>query len=98
MKFEIELTDNARQDYLRLNARWRAIVKKAFETHLRYEPRKESRSRIKRLREVEWPEYRLRIDDLRVFYQVEENSVQILAIVLKEDAEEWLQTFGKRKT
>jgi len=34
---------------------------------------------------------------LRVFYQIEGQAVQILAIVLKEDAEEWLQTFGKRK-
>jgi mRNA-degrading endonuclease RelE of RelBE toxin-antitoxin system len=75
MKFEIEFTDNALQDYRHLDARWRAVVKDALETHLRHEPRKESKSRIKRLRELDWPEYRLRIDDLRVFYQIEGQAV-----------------------
>jgi mRNA-degrading endonuclease RelE of RelBE toxin-antitoxin system len=35
MKFEIEFTDNALQDYRNLDARWRAVVKDALETHLR---------------------------------------------------------------
>lgn len=95
MRFEIEFTDNALQDYRRLDAHWRALVKDAVEVHWRYEPSKESKSRIKRLRELKWPEYRLRIDEFRVFYQIENSSVQILAIVAKENAEEWLQTFGK---
>ncbi|HRQ39546.1 MAG TPA: hypothetical protein PLD25_16690 [Chloroflexota bacterium] len=42
MRFEIEFTDNALQDYHGLDARWRATVRDAVEVHLRYEPQKES--------------------------------------------------------
>ncbi|HEY3169898.1 MAG TPA: type II toxin-antitoxin system RelE/ParE family toxin [Thermoanaerobaculia bacterium] len=51
---------------------------------------KESRSRIKRLRGRRRPQYRLRIGDLRVFYDVAEERVEVLAIVSKEGAVEWL--------
>ena len=45
-----------------------------------------SKSRIKRLRGLSKPQFRLRIDDLRVFYDVAEKEVQILAIVPKAEA------------
>lgn len=95
MRYEIQFTDHALQDYLDLTARWRGMVKQAIETHLRHEPRRESKSRIKRLKGIDWPEYRLRVDELRVFYQVEGTVVQILAVVFKDEAEKWLTTFGK---
>ena len=34
------------------------------------------------------------VDDLRVFYDVEQDEVQVLAIVAKSDAEEWLKLVG----
>ncbi len=40
------------------------------------------------------PQYRLRIGELRVFYDVVGAEVQILAIVAKSDAESWLQKAG----
>ena len=56
----------------------------AIETHLRYEPEKVSKSRIKRLEGLEWPQYRLRIGDIRAFYDVfylhESGVVEVLAI------------------
>ena len=97
MRYEIDFTEHAVQDYARLSARWRAIVRDGIEAYLRHDPRKESKSRIKRLRDVDWPEYRLRVDEVRVFYQVEGSSVQILAVVFKDEAEAWLQTFGQPK-
>jgi mRNA interferase RelE/StbE len=36
------------------------------------------------------PQYRLRIDDVRVFYDIRESTVEILAIVIKSEAEKWL--------
>lgn len=45
---------------------------------------------IKRLRSLERPQYRLGIDEIRVFYDVTKTSVEILAIVSKEQAQEWL--------
>jgi mRNA-degrading endonuclease RelE of RelBE toxin-antitoxin system len=44
---------------------------------------------------VSKPQYRLRIGDLRVFYDVAEGVVEIVAIVTKDDAEEWLQRAGE---
>lgn len=55
---------------------------------------RESKSRIKRLRGMEKPEYRLRVGDVRVFYDVRNGEVEILGIVDKKDAEEWLRKGG----
>lgn len=95
MRYEIILTPQAIQDIQRLRARDRALVKNAIETHLRHEPNKISRSRIKRLRNLKQPQYRLRVDELRVFYDIEEMTVEILAVVSKAEAEAWLMEKGE---
>jgi mRNA interferase RelE/StbE len=95
MRFEILLAPQAVEDFERLRAVDRATVKDAIETHLRHDPTKISRSRIKRLRGLEQPQFRLRVDEMRVFYDVVERQVQILAIVHKADAAAWLEKVGK---
>ncbi len=65
-----------------------------MELHLRYEPTKLSKSRIKRLRGLEQPQYRLRLGEIRVFYDVTETEVQVLAIVSKAQAQAWLDQQG----
>ena len=67
----------------------------AIEEHLRHEPTKTSKSRIKRLRGLSRPQYRLRVGDVRVFYDVTKPTVEILAIVSKEEALEWLEKSGE---
>jgi mRNA-degrading endonuclease RelE of RelBE toxin-antitoxin system len=63
---------------------------------LRHQPTKASKSRIKRLRGLSYPQYRLRVgDDIRVFYDVTEEDVQVLAIVAKSDADAWLAKHGE---
>lgn len=94
MPFDIILAPEAAQDYRKLSARLRAIVRSALVTHLRHEPEKQSRSRIKRLRGIRKPQYRLRVDELRIFYDVVENRVEVLAIVPKSDASSWLKEWG----
>ena len=69
----------------------RATVKAAIETHLRHEPTKVSKSRIKRLRGLSRPQYRLRVEEVRVFYDVTDQEVQVLAIVTKPQAQAWLE-------
>ena len=54
-----------------------------------------SRSRIKRLRELSRPQYRLRVDEVRIFYDVAGDIVEILAIVPKSKAEAWLRKAGE---
>ena len=95
MRFEILLAPEAVEDLRRLKANVRATVKEALETHLRHEPTKTSRSRIKRLRGLSKPQYRLRVEDVRVFYDVTGSTVEVLAIVPKPEAESWLKQFGK---
>jgi mRNA-degrading endonuclease RelE of RelBE toxin-antitoxin system len=95
MRFEILLAPEAIEDLRRLKAKERSAVKEALETHLRHEPTKTSRSRIKRLRGMARPQYRLRVDEVRVFYDVSGSTVEILAIVPKPEAESWLAQFGR---
>lgn len=95
MRFEIELTDEAVADFKALKASARFTVKEAMEVHLRDEPERVSRSRIKRLREVSKPQFRLRVGDFRVFYDVAEGTVTVHAIVPKSEAASWLAQFGK---
>ena len=94
MKYEIVLTDTAKEHYRGLNALGRSLIKKGLKDHLAHEPMKLSRSRIKRLREMEHPEYRLRLDPYRVFYDVSSRAVVVLAIVPKDKTAEWLEEYG----
>jgi len=96
MRREIILAPEAVQDLRRLRANIRATVKDAIETHLRNEPTKVSRSRIRRLRGLSKPRFRLRVEDFRVYYDVTEKRVEVLAIVSKADSTEWLEKVGKK--
>ncbi len=72
------------------------MVTAAIEQHLRHQPTKVGKSRIKRLRGLSHPEYRLRVgDDLRVFYDVTQGAVQVLAIVSKSEVDAWLAKHGE---
>ena len=95
MRFEVVLAPGAVAGYRALPARRRAELRDALETHLRHEPRKVSRSRIKRLRGLRKPQFRLRVGDLRVFYDVTAESVEVLAIVAKAQAQRWLAEQGE---
>ena len=94
MPFVIVLAPEAVQDLKSLKANARADVRAALESHLRHEPKRVSRSRIKRLRGLRKPQYRLRVGEVRIFYDVTETTVEILAIVTKSEAQSWLALFG----
>ena len=72
-------------------------MNRLVEIHLRHELTKTSRSRIKRLRGLARPQYRLRVEEMRVFYDVSGSSVEVLAIVAKSEASKWLAQFGSPK-
>ena len=95
MRREIVFAPQAAGDEKRLRANERATVRDKIKQHLRHDATKTSRSRIKRLRGLKQPQYRLRVDDIRVFYDVTEETVEILAIVPKADAAAWLERYGK---
>jgi mRNA interferase RelE/StbE len=94
MRYRIIVAPDAVKELRRLPAGERSRVQAAIALHLGHEPTKVSRSRIKRLRGLEQPEYRLRVDDVRVFYDVKEDEVQVLGVVTKSDAQGWLDREG----
>ena len=96
IRYEIDLAPEAVDDYRNLDPRARAMVRNGIEAHLRHQPMRTSRSRIKRLRGLARPQYRLRLGEVRVFYDVVESRVQVLAIVEKSRAREWLERCGEK--
>ena len=87
MSYEIVLSPEAIEDLRNLKANIRSAVRDGIETHLRFEPTTVSKSRIKRLQGVARPQYRLR--------DVIDNTVEILGIVPKSEADNWLQQVGE---
>jgi len=94
MRYAIVLAPSAVHELQALPAHVRARVRDGLERYLRHEPTKVSKSRIKRLRGLSRPQFRLRIDDIRVFYDVTDATVQVLAIISKAQASEWLEERG----
>jgi mRNA interferase RelE/StbE len=95
MKYDIVLAPEAVEDWKNLKANMRTEVKEAIEQHLRHSPTKVSKSRIKRLRGLTHPKFRLRIRDIRVFYDVAERTVEVLAIIEKSESDKWLERHGE---
>jgi mRNA interferase RelE/StbE len=87
MRYDVVLAPDAAEAYRKLSAHIRSQGRDALELHLRHEPTKVSKSRIKRLRGVSRPQDRLRVDEIRVFYDVKETTVEILAILQKAAAQ-----------
>jgi mRNA-degrading endonuclease RelE of RelBE toxin-antitoxin system len=93
--FEIILAPAAASALKNLSVPIRTGVTRALAAHLAHEPTKVSKSRMKRLRGLSQPQYRLRVGDIRVFYDVTETEVQVLAIVTKAEAQSWLDEEGR---
>ncbi len=94
MRYEIVLAPEAARAFAALPAYRRAEMRDALERHLRHEPTRTSKSRIKRLRGLSQPQYRLRVGEVRVFYDVTTEAVEVLAIVTKAEAARWLVERG----
>jgi mRNA-degrading endonuclease RelE of RelBE toxin-antitoxin system len=64
-----------------------------IEKHLTFEPTRESKSRIRKLRGIQNPDYRLRIGDFRIFYAVDEEShrVSVLRVMHKKETAKYYQ-------
>jgi mRNA-degrading endonuclease RelE of RelBE toxin-antitoxin system len=97
MHHEIILAPGAVAELRALAANVRAEVRDAIDRHLRHQPTQVSKSRIKRLRGLRQPQFRLRVGEVRVFYDVSENRVEILAIISKQEAARWLAEFGAKE-
>ncbi len=93
-RYEIRLKPSAVRDMDRLRKYDAARVADGMEIHLGREPLKESKSRIKRLRGISDPDYRLRIGDYRVFYNVRGDQVDVLRVMHKNETHEYYEELG----
>jgi mRNA interferase RelE/StbE len=94
--YRIVFTNHAVDDFNSLSARWRAIVRDSIRLFLTHEPDRQSKSRIKRLKDLRHPQFRLRVGEIRIFYDLTDKDVVIMAIMTKEKAIEWLKEQGIR--
>lgn len=83
--FRIVVRPGAAAQIRRLRRVDAVAILDAMEARLRHEPDRVSRSRIKRLRGGQAATYRLRIGDYRVFYDVGENGVVVIAVLHKRE-------------
>jgi mRNA interferase RelE/StbE len=75
----------AADDVRKLRAFDRVRILRGVEQHLIHDPGRTSRSRIKKMTEPFWCQYRLRIDEYRVYYDVSEadRSVNVVRVMRK---------------
>ena len=97
MRYELVYAPSALDDIRRLPKAHHSAIRDGVERFLRYKPTKESKSRIKRLRELRQPQYRLRLDEYRVYYDVREGAVEVLGVVPKGYQDAWLSEHGIRE-
>ena len=88
MVYDIEFVREAEADLDAIKPFHRNRILDEIESQLTKAPMQTSRSRIKRLRSVDSPAYRLRVGEFRVFYDVDESerTVTVLRVLSKEQA------------
>ncbi len=93
MAFEIEFATEAETDLDGTQPFYRKQILNGIEEHLRHAPMQVSRARIKQLRSVISPAFRLRVGEYRVFYDVDEvrQVVTVLRVLSKEHSLQYLE-------
>ena len=83
--------DEALEQLKRLRAFDRAAILDQIEQVLGVNPTLVSKARLKQLRQPAPTQFRLRIGEFRVFYDVVEQTVSVIQILTKEDAIRFLE-------
>jgi mRNA interferase RelE/StbE len=90
MPYEIRYSNEAVEQLKKLRVFDRTAILDQIGQMLTVDPTVVSKSRIKRLREPAPTQYRLRVGEFRVFYDVEEEAVLIIQVLSKQDSIEYL--------
>ena len=93
MPYGIEFVRDATDELRGLRKTDQVKVLDQIDRHLTYEPARQSKSRIKRLRAKTFPPYRLRVDKFRIYYDIDEPNlvVMVYGVVRKDQSEAWLR-------
>ena len=94
MNYKVDFDPQAVADLKCLRAFARTAIVDTVERVLTVSPTQTGQSRIKRLRGLDRPQYRLRVDEFRVFYDVEDDLVYVLRVLAKSDVDEYLKEMG----
>jgi mRNA interferase RelE/StbE len=85
--FDVVVTPAALRQLRRLRKADAVRIMDAIERHLRDEPERPTRRTVKRLRGPQDAAYRLRVGDFRVFYDVDGQTVTVIAVLHKLETE-----------
>jgi mRNA interferase RelE/StbE len=96
--FEIHYADEAVHDLRSFRAFDQKKILAGIEAHLLSEPTKVSRSRIKQMVQPFWSEYRLRVDDFRVYHDVDRDSGRVNVLRILEKGREATPSRGSHET
>lgn len=80
MTYEIVLTEGADGELSAIRKFDQAKIRKAIDLHLTHEPKRESRSRIKKLIQPAISEFRLRVGEFRVYYDVVDDDHRVVIL------------------
>ncbi len=86
MRFEVSYSDEAVEQLKTLRAHDRAAIMDQIEQVLMVNPTLESKARVKLLRQPAPTQYRLRVGEFRVFYDVVQEAVLVIQILSKEES------------
>jgi len=88
MDFKIQYSTEAAHDIRGMRAYDRSIILESIAKHLPMNPATPSGSRIKRMSQPYWSQFRLRVGQFRVYYDVNdaERIVNILRVLYKGTA------------
>jgi mRNA interferase RelE/StbE len=89
MAYAIQFSSEALADLKRLSKRHRVAIMKQIQRVLAINPESESRARVKRLEKPSPTDFRMRVGDFRVYYDVEGLEVRIIRIMPKPDSERY---------
>ena len=81
MAFDITITDDADAQLRALPVREHRIIEAAIEARLRDQPERPTKA-IRRLRPNPLAEFELRVRDLRVLYNVERDSSEVVLLIV----------------
>ena len=94
MTFEVAFDPEALEDLRSIRAYERRTILDHIDRLLTVQPTSVSRSRIKRLRGVSSPQYRLRVGGFRVFYDVSAGEVYVMRVLSKTTVDRYLKESG----
>jgi mRNA-degrading endonuclease RelE of RelBE toxin-antitoxin system len=83
--YEIRYANEAVDDIRGMRKFDQRKVLEGIEIHLTHQPRFVSKSRIKAMSQPFWSQYRLRVDEFRVYYDVNDKDriVNVLRVLMK---------------